>query len=169
MNHNQSILPPDDGVRKGWPIHPVFIAIGLIVVLFGSYKLLARRYGPALYLRGAYFNFTRSELAQLGTELGFYYQDHHSYPSDLRELGGRYKLGLPKIIIETRDMKRPHSYWNSDQVMIFRSRDESNDAGGWGYVNDPKSPEYGTVFVNCTHLNDTGKPWNKSDTESHGW
>jgi hypothetical protein len=33
------------------------------------------------------------------------------------------------------------------------------DTGGWGYVNDPKSSDYGTVFIDCSHTDEKGRYW----------
>lgn len=33
------------------------------------------------------------------------------------------------------------------------------DSGRWGYVSDEKSPCWGQVFVDCTHVDTKGQPW----------
>jgi len=36
---------------------------------------------------------------------------------------------------------------------------EVRDTGGWAYVNDPKSADYGTVFIDCSHADEKGRYW----------
>jgi hypothetical protein len=45
-----------------------------------------------------------------------------------------------------------HYYWS------FRDKSVA-DEGGWGYVNNPADPEFGRVFVNCTHTDAKGVRW----------
>ncbi|MFA6434128.1 MAG: hypothetical protein WCW52_05480 [Elusimicrobiales bacterium] len=33
------------------------------------------------------------------------------------------------------------------------------DTGGWAYVNDPKSPDYGTFFIDCSHTDEKDRYW----------
>lgn len=33
------------------------------------------------------------------------------------------------------------------------------DTGGWAYVNDPKSADYGTVFIDCAHTDEKARYW----------
>jgi hypothetical protein len=37
----------------------------------------------------------------------------------------------------------------------------AQDTGGWAYVNDPKSREFGTVFIDCTHKDGKGRFWSE--------
>ena len=37
----------------------------------------------------------------------------------------------------------------------------TRDTGGWAYVNDPKSREFGTVFIDCTHKDGKGRFWSE--------
>ncbi len=39
------------------------------------------------------------------------------------------------------------------------ARAGSLDTGGWGYVNDPASADFGTVFIDCSHKDEKGRPW----------
>jgi len=36
---------------------------------------------------------------------------------------------------------------------------EVRDTGGWAYVSDPKSADYGTVFIDCSHADEKGRYW----------
>ena len=33
------------------------------------------------------------------------------------------------------------------------------DTGGWAYINDPKSAEYGAFFIDCSHTDEKGRYW----------
>ncbi|MBU2572681.1 MAG: hypothetical protein KKH28_01205 [Elusimicrobia bacterium] len=38
---------------------------------------------------------------------------------------------------------------------------QTTDTGGWGYVNDPKSRDFGTVFIDCAHRDEKGRWWSE--------
>ncbi len=35
------------------------------------------------------------------------------------------------------------------------------DTGGWAYVNDPKSPDFGLVYIDCSHSDAKGRLWSE--------
>ncbi|MCX5785414.1 MAG: hypothetical protein NTX59_06980 [Elusimicrobia bacterium] len=35
------------------------------------------------------------------------------------------------------------------------------DSGSWAYVNDPKSPDFGLVFIDCSHADEKGRAWSE--------
>lgn len=37
----------------------------------------------------------------------------------------------------------------------------AGDNGGWGYVNDPGSRDFGTVFIDCLHRDERGRYWSE--------
>lgn len=92
------------------------------------------------------------------------------YPESLEELliNGKYMTEIPEARIYAKtadgDFERVHRGMER-QVKSFRSFEESDDSGGWGYISNPDSKEYGGVFINCTHRylgtgNGDGVPWN---------
>ncbi|MDA8244775.1 MAG: hypothetical protein M0025_11745 [Elusimicrobia bacterium] len=36
-----------------------------------------------------------------------------------------------------------------------------SDTGGWAYVNDPKSPDFGLVYIDCSHSDAKGRFWSE--------
>ncbi|MBI4803112.1 MAG: hypothetical protein HY796_11365 [Elusimicrobia bacterium] len=38
---------------------------------------------------------------------------------------------------------------------------QAKDTGGWGYVNDPKSRDFGTIFIDCAHRDEKGRSWSE--------
>jgi hypothetical protein len=35
------------------------------------------------------------------------------------------------------------------------------DTGGWAYVNAPASPDFGLVFLDCSHSDEKGRRWSE--------
>lgn len=35
------------------------------------------------------------------------------------------------------------------------------DSGGWAYVNDPKDPAFGLVYIDCSHKDEKGRYWSE--------
>lgn len=117
----------------------------------------------------------KQSIAWLGgirSSLQVYYGDTDGkyYPESLEVLleNRKYMSEIPEARIYAKtqdgDFERVHR-GAERQVKSFRSLAEADDSGGWGYIPDPAGREYGTVFVNCTHLYmGTGKgdgvPWN---------
>ena len=38
---------------------------------------------------------------------------------------------------------------------------KTKDTGGWAYVNDPKSRDFGTIFIDCAHRDEKGRHWSE--------
>ena len=101
----------------------------------------------------------RTELGVLRTALTIYYGDQQGkYPVNLGELTmyHKYLKRPPRGVdiyatVPGRGVMRVHTRQEMEKVSSFGSSKQADDTGGWGYVNDPRSPEYGLVFVNCTH------------------
>jgi hypothetical protein len=104
-----------------------------------------------------------SNLYLLRNSAELFYNDHQTYPSDFTAII-RDQHVKPLPIGGHPATDQVQLYGNevcagtqtSDQMIIGA---KLNDAGGWGYVNDPKSPCFGHVFVNCTHIRSGGKEW----------
>ena len=113
---------------------------------------------------------TEGNRDRLASALALYAADSGGkYPASLEALRERAYLEgpLPRedIFIEAGAGKFRRAHWRRDasKVKLFGSRAEADDSGGWGYVADPASPEWGTVFLNCTHVHfKKGVPWNLS-------
>ena len=83
-------------------------------------------------------------LGEIRFALSHYYNDHHGvYPDRIEKPVPKYLSAIP--VAEVPDHHAP-----SRKVKIFPWI-ESDDIGGWGYVADPSSKDYGQVFINCTH------------------
>jgi len=38
---------------------------------------------------------------------------------------------------------------------------EVRDSGGWAYVNDPRDPRFGLIFIDCGHMDEKGRYWSE--------
>ncbi len=96
-------------------------------------------------------------LTSLRSALNIYYGDNTNFPGDdLASLtsNGRYIANIPM----TKLPGTPHM--DSSAISVGASTAAAlTDSGGWAYVNDPESHYYGTIFVNCSHLDRNGNPW----------
>ncbi|GAG09095.1 unnamed protein product [marine sediment metagenome] len=70
---------------------------------------------------------------------------------------------VPKYLKVIPSAKVHRHHEDSNKVTYYSGSDYSlknfRDTGGWGYVNDSASPDWGSVFVNCTHTDSRGKVW----------
>lgn len=35
------------------------------------------------------------------------------------------------------------------------------DSGGWAYITDPRSPDFGLVYIDCSHKDERGRFWSE--------
>jgi hypothetical protein len=100
-------------------------------------------------------------LSGMRSAIRMYYDDTHGhYPTDLAILirDKKYLAAIP-YAMPAKGEQMYHS--KSNDVKYFSSGDQSDDSGGWGYVNNPKSPDFGKIFVNCTHQDARRISWNQ--------
>lgn len=98
------------------------------------------------------------QLSSLRSSLQIYYgdKDGKEFPAGLYELIPRYMQSIPRVNTQSRATILHEA---SDRVAFFKTKSDTDDKGGWGYVNEPTlpggapNPEYGSVFINCTHIN----------------
>jgi hypothetical protein len=115
-----------------------------------------------LSMPSRYSHAIEGTLGTMRSALLIYSQDNHDYPASLIDTAITSSFpnhSIPKIVIVTTE-GQPHWYSKSDRISLFNSLHDADDAGDWGYVNNPSSPDYGKVFINCTHLDLWQKPWN---------
>ena len=91
----------------------------------------------------------RANLSVMRHALSFYYGDAGHYPASMAVLPGPYISALPVA-------KGLRNHPDSAAVRIEHA---PSDAGGWSYNNDPLDVGYGTLVINCTHVDEHGKPW----------
>ena len=117
---------------------------------------------PTAYHGRVAANETEDLKTQLGTiraAMSIYYGDMQGkYPDTLETVlkNSKYMSSRPQAIavyanVPGRGVMRVHTREDMMKVRNFGSMRQADDRGGWGYVNDPSSPDYGLVFINCTH------------------
>ena len=98
---------------------------------------------------------TKGNLAAVRSALGIHHREANgAYPYHPVALtaGGRYLSVLPRA-------RTPKLHPDSDAVALVASAGGLTDAGGWAYLADPASKDYGTFVVNCTHTDTRGSAW----------
>lgn len=98
---------------------------------------------------------TKGNLGALRSALSVFYLDGRGiYPHDPRSLviTKTYLRSLPKA-------KTPTYHADSAAFKLASDVSEIDDAGGWLYVTDPASEDWGTIVVNCTHTDTKEKVW----------
>lgn len=79
--------------------------------------------------------------------------EHKPPPADFSDLvrGGKME-GVPYL-------KLPR-HLGSASVRSTPVQD-IRDTGGWAYVNDPKDPHFGLVYIDCSHKDEKGRFWSE--------
>ena len=80
----------------------------------------------------------------------FYSDSNGMFPRDLNQL-------IPKYLSEIPPVSGLKEHRPSRNVVLADDL-SATDSGGWLYVNNPKSPHYGEVRIDCTHKIG-GKTW----------
>ncbi|MDE2292410.1 MAG: hypothetical protein KGL53_10030 [Elusimicrobia bacterium] len=135
----------------------VWLAAG--VLLFGfahAWHFIHRTDDPAGTLadlraiRGALVSYHR--LHPIDWQAPHDYAWSWRYPQDLKAF-----IREKGVMPSTRIGRHP----DSSEVHDFKSMSAAGnaDTGGWGYIDDPDSKDFGTVWVNCTHTDASGRRW----------
>ncbi len=124
------------------------------------------------WMAGSLMRRTEGDLGKIQSDLSLLFGDTGRFPDTLDVLwrdpmrlsDKRLDRWPPhaEVFVEANNrFKRAHWFRDTNRFKNFSSRTQADDSGGWGYVNDPQSPEWGTVFVNCTHIHFKKQvPWN---------
>lgn len=136
--------------RKGFTLMELMIAVTIIGILAGiaSYKM-------AELTEKSKQGYMKGQLANIRSALNIYYSDNSSYPvDDLSSLMPKYMERMP----HTKTVNAAHP--DNDTVTTGDSISSAmSDHGGWAYVNDENSSEWGKMAVNCTHPDLDGRAW----------
>ena len=95
---------------------------------------------------------TKGNLGAVRSALSIYYGDMEGYYPlvlDALTVSGKYISTIPKT-----DTKGPHP--RSNEVRFGRAW---QDSGGWLYNNVAGDPNYGTLWIDCTHTDPKGSAW----------
>jgi len=95
---------------------------------------------------------TKGNLGAVRSALSIYYGDMEGYyPMNLASLtaSGKYMSAIPKA-------KTPSYHMDTAGVT---NASATSDVGGWLYNNVAADPNYGTLWVGCTHTDSKGSVW----------
>lgn len=167
----KALAPSLHGFVRG--LLTLVAGVGLLVLADAAYfEPRCGGYAGCLtdgWMAGSATESLAGNLGAVQSALSIYYGDHDGKcPETLDELwkDKRYlerPLGHADVYAEVpgRGIARAHWYRDTAKVKVFASVKDADDSGGWGYVSDPRSPDYCAFFVNCTHENiRKGVPWN---------
>ena len=96
---------------------------------------------------------TKHKLVQMRSAIAAYYGEHQGvYPTDdLSSLVPAYIDKIPQVTVP--------GYAPTAHVSTGTYEQAFTKTGGWAYVNDPKDPRFGDVFVNVDQQDSYGKHW----------
>lgn len=102
---------------------------------------------------------TKSNLGLIRSCLAVYYADNEgAYPEDALgslKSGGKYLSEIPRA-----DIYNTFHHPASSRVEQIDSLSSLlPDTGGWAYVSNRASPDWGKAIINCSHLDITGRAW----------
>jgi prepilin-type N-terminal cleavage/methylation domain-containing protein len=98
---------------------------------------------------------TKGNLGSLRSALSIYNGDMEGqYPADPVSLtiAGKYLSAVPLA-------KTPNYHLDSSSVFLGNQGTGFTELGGWIYDNAPSDPQYGNLYVNCTHTDSKGARW----------
>ncbi|MEI7529878.1 MAG: hypothetical protein WCK76_13160 [Elusimicrobiota bacterium] len=93
------------------------------------------------------------KLAGLRVAVTFYRMEYKTPPASFGQVLAAGKL---ETVPGLKLAWHPGSAKVTD-VASFRFR----DTGGWAYVNDPADPQFGLVYIDCTHRDEKGRFWSE--------
>lgn len=83
---------------------------------------------------------------------------HNAYPSRLEDLVPESLARIPEISVGKHAATEVVDSFGAE-ICAPGGPDPARvkDSGHWGYVNDPKSPCWGGIFIDCTHKDADGR------------
>ncbi|MFC1680151.1 type IV pilin protein [Elusimicrobiota bacterium] len=150
--------PTDFFIKKGGSGGTILIVLGVMfavgIVVTGILAAVAIPKFAEL-VRKSSEGATKGNLGAVRSALSIYYGDMEGvYPQDPNELtvDGKYLGSMPRA-------KTPNLHPDSSQIALIPSPQALTDEGGWAYVNNPMSPDFGSFFINCSHTDSKGSLW----------
>lgn len=121
------------------PRNFVLVSVPFFFLLAGGRRILEAR--------------CRTELGSLRAAVSSYHDREKRFPQDLSEMAreGKYLKQLPKAVTFS---------YHADTEAKVTNGVYADDAGGWIFNNVAGDPNYGAVWINCTHTDSNGKSWN---------
>lgn len=119
-------------------------AAAVTMAVFSAHDLLFRTMGAAEVIR---------KLQGLRMAVELFRQDKGRLPAGMNEviLNGTLEA-VPELKLKRH---------TSSVKVRNTARMEILDTGRWSYVNEPGSPDFGTVFIDCSHKDEKGRFWSE--------
>ncbi len=125
----------------------------IIMIVLAAAALAGAGWG-LVYLRGG---MDAAEVVRKlsGTRLSLelYRQEHKKYPPSFAET---LRAGTLEAAPE---LKLP-GHFKKSQVRDTPAL-AITDTGGWAYVSDPKSPDFGLLYIDCSHKDEKSRFWSE--------
>lgn len=93
------------------------------------------------------------KLSGIRLSLELYRQEHRKYPASFAET---LRAGTLEA---APDLKLP-GHFKSSEVRDTPSL-AIKDSGGWAYVSDPRSPDFGLLYIDCSHRDEKSRFWSE--------
>ena len=141
-------------VTKGFTLIELMIVVAIIGILAA---IAIPKF--AELIRKSSEGATKGNLGAVRSALSIYYGDMEGqYPRDDM---GTLVLSGRKYIDSIPTAKSPNYHPDANTVVTISSNTATNisDVGGWVYVNNSGSSDWGTMLVNCTHTDTKGNYW----------
>jgi hypothetical protein len=151
-NPNENVSGLQNFVKGAVVIGAIILSIVWFRVFIMGHAIPAHRMGD-----------TKTALGNLRVCIRLYKDDHRAPPTKLDELIPRYLQSIPSTGVYYEKGLLGWD-WDSHPVtdhVRYVSILQADDAGGWVYVNDPHSPDFGKLIVNCTHQDFHGLRWDQ--------
>ncbi len=142
----RSVLRDERGFGIPQPQLLLIVFVVAVLAAVGAYFLIMARNMEVSTEEG--LNDLRSAIYEYHDEVG-------SYPPDLESLTLDHKY-----LEEIPEARIPRKHGFTNRVLLGKDPSDIDDEGGWIYFNNPSVPaHWGSVQVNCTHTDSTGKVW----------
>ena len=122
----------------------VIIFAALVIIALGVARRSMRSMDAAEVVR---------RLAGMRTAMALFRLSKGAPPRDFYDIVKNGSLEAP-LELKLKGHKRSSSVRPAADI-------ESEDTGGWAYVNDPKSGNFGTIFIDCSHRDEKGRYWSE--------
>lgn len=123
-----------------------------ILALAGAAALLAV-WGEFHLSRGMDAAEVVKKLSGMRLSLELYRQEYKRLPASFKETlraGTLEEAPLLKLSLHLRTS----SVRDTPSMLI-------KDTGGWAYVNDPRDPDFGLLYIDCAHRDEKGRFWSE--------
>ncbi|OIO08021.1 MAG: hypothetical protein AUJ52_08960 [Elusimicrobia bacterium CG1_02_63_36] len=141
-------LMKDRKAKKGFTLIELMIVVAIIGILAA---IAIPKFADLI--RKSNEGATKGNLGAIRSALSIYYGDMEGYYPNLPEsltIDGKYLSSVPKA-------KTPN--YHADSAAFTNASVVGDSAEGWRYDNVSGDPNYGTLWVNCSHTDSKNSVW----------